>query len=212
MSLDGGTLEQLSRPLGHIFVSAWSRDGRAIVFVANTPSRSWDIGMLPLDGEPRWLLNAQYAECSAALSPDGRYMAYVSNESGRYDIYVRPFPSGGEKRLLSLEGGIQPRWSRDGREIFYRSLGEHPKIVGVPVDTRTSLRLGTPAVLFDDVFYNRDPIAEPAYDVAPDNRSFVFIEKPRDAPSPTRLVLIPDWTAELRTKLRAHASDSPAGE
>jgi Tol biopolymer transport system component len=201
MPLDGGAPEPLSEPLGNVYVNAWTRDGRALVFVAETDDRSWDIGLLSLDShQPTWFLNAAHAECSAALSPDGRYMAYVSNESGRCDIYVRPFPGGGERHLLSTNGGMQPRWSRDGSEIFYRSLGDRPKFMAVPVQTGSRFSASAPRALFDDNFHDRDPLAEPAYDVSPDGRSFVFIEEPPDAPGPTRFVLIPDWSSELRAK------------
>jgi serine/threonine-protein kinase len=185
----------------------WSRDGRLLVFTQQNPGRLWDIGLQPLDAgrEPRFLLANTFTECCAALSPDGRWMAYVSLETGSYEVYVQPFPALGEKHRVSTHGGIQPRWSRDGRELFYRSTGDRPKImaVAVEVEVQSGLRLGRPKALFDDVFavvggsYDRAN-----YDVAPDGR-FVFIEKPPETPAPRQLVLIPDFAREMKKKLQA---------
>jgi WD40 repeat protein len=196
--------ERLSKPLGHVNINAWSPDGRALVFSVQNRVSSWDIGMLPLEGqEPRWLLNSNYAECCAALSPDGRFMAYVSNESGRYDVYARRFPDGGERHLVSTEGGMQPRWSRDGRELFYRGLGEHPKLMTVTVKTGGSFGASVPRPLFDDLYIDRIPCIEAQYDVSAGSQDFIFMENPQETLMPTRLVLIPDWAGELRAKLRA---------
>jgi Tol biopolymer transport system component len=143
-----------------------------------------------------------FLECCTALSPDGRWMAYVSGETGDMEVYAQAFPDLGGKHRVSTQGGIQPRWSRDGRELFYRSTGDRPKIMAVAVQTRGGFHVGRPKPLFDDVFdvsiaYNRAN-----YDVAPDGR-FVFVEKPPEAAAPRQIVLIPDFARELLQKLRA---------
>jgi hypothetical protein len=85
-----------------------------------------------------YLLASTFSECSAALSPDSRWMAYASDESGGYEVYVQRFPTLGEKHRISTHGGIQPCWSRDGRELFYRGTGDRPKIMAVAVETRAA--------------------------------------------------------------------------
>jgi Tol biopolymer transport system component len=166
-------------------------------------SSSWDIGVQPpVTGSfPSYLLATSFSECCTALSPDGAWIAYVSTETSDMEVYAQSFPKLGGKHRVSTQGGIQPRWSRDGREIFYRSTGDRPKIMAAAVQTRGGFQVGRPKPLFDDVFdvsiaYNRAN-----YDVAPDGR-FVFVEKPPEAPAPRQIVLIPDFARELRQKLR----------
>ncbi len=197
--------EPLSEPLGNAYPAAWSPDGRALVFEVQRRDTMWDIGVLDLaTRETRWLLSAEYTECGPDLSPDGRFMAYTSNESGRYEIYVRRFDGpGAEKHLVSTDGGMQARWSRDGRELFYRGLGDRPKLMAVAVEPGGSFRASVPRPLFDDRFAERTSWLRAEYDVAPDGRSFVFVEEPPEAAGPTRLVLVRDWASELRAKLRA---------
>jgi hypothetical protein len=209
MPADGSApAERLSDNLGITNLNAWSPDGQILAFTTQRRGKLWDIGILPLEaGEPRWLLSAPHSECCVALSPDGRLMAYASNGSGRWDVFVRPFPdSGGRRHMVSTEGGMQPRWSRDGKELFDRGLGERPKLIAVEVDTRGGFRAGVSRPLFDDRFGGRVGYFEAYFDAAPDGRSFVFVEEPPEAPAPTRLVLIPDWASELEAKLEASTS------
>jgi eukaryotic-like serine/threonine-protein kinase len=184
--------------------SGWSPDGRFVVFQDQRPDTGWDIGIQPIDGgEPRWLLATPAAECCAALSPDGRWMAYVTREPGDYNVYVTSFPEPGERHRISPKGGAHVRWSRDGRELYYRTLGERRKLMAVAADTRgRQPRFGAPRPLFDDTFLLAIPYAPADYDVAPDGR-FVFVEDPPESPVPRQLVLIPDFASELRARLRA---------
>jgi len=204
MPADGSASpERLSGSLSSGNLSAWSPDGRNLVLSTMNRGRWWDIGIKPLDGgEPRWLLAGPGTECCAALSPDGRFMAYVSTESGAYEVYVRPFLGAGEKHPISAGGGMEPRWSRDGRELFYRGGGDRPKLMAVAIETRGGFRAGKPRPLFDDTFAGRVAYNEADYDVAPDGR-FLFVEQPKTAPAPTRLILIPGWGSELKAKLGA---------
>ena len=99
----------------------WSSDGKYIVFTQNDPSTLWDIWLLPLSGERKPLpyLVTRFAEGTPAVSPDSRWVAYVSDESGSSEIYVNSFPRPGTPVRISTTGGIQPVWRRDGRELFY---------------------------------------------------------------------------------------------
>lgn len=189
-------------PPGVSNLDEWSPDGRLMVFSQQNPGRIWDIAVQSLvaGGPPSHLLANTFIECCAALSPDGRRIAYVSDETGRFEVYVQRFPVLGEKRRVSTQGGIQPLWSRDGRELFYRSTGDRPKIMAVAV--QGGLRFGLPKALFDDVFDLDARFRRANYDVAPDGR-FVFVEQPPEAPAPRQIVLIPDFARELKQKLRA---------
>jgi eukaryotic-like serine/threonine-protein kinase len=186
-------------------LSGWSADGRLLLFHQQTEAGYWDVGVMPLDGggTPRWLMVAPYSECCATLSPDGRWMAYASNETGRSEVYVRRFQADGERQAISTNGGFQPRWSRDGRELFYRHIGDRPKVMAVPVQiVGGAVRARAARPLFDDVFGNRVINIIPDYDVSPDGH-FIFLEDPPTAPAPRQVVLIPEWSRELEGKMRA---------
>ena len=124
-----------------------SPDGRTFVFAQRTVRGNFDLWTLPLDpgGPPSPLMETPFDEMSARFSRDGRHLAFASDESGRYEIYVVPFPQG-EKTQVSAGGGNVPRWSRDGRELFYISGDRH--LVSVAVRTTPSLTFGTPQRLF----------------------------------------------------------------
>jgi eukaryotic-like serine/threonine-protein kinase len=196
--------EQLGEPFQQAWLDEWSPgSGESLLFHQQLTNGEFVIGAQALaGGPPRSLLSNTFMECCAALSPDGNWMTYVSNETGSYEVYLQPFPVLGEKHRVSTDGGLQPRWSRDGRELFYRSTGERPKIMAVAVQVRGGLRLGRPKPLFDDVYDISRPHNRANYDVGPDGR-FLFVEQRPDFPPPRQLVLIPDFSRELREKLRA---------
>ena len=122
VSADGmGEVESLlARPLDQ-FAVTWSPDGQAVAYVELHPVSLGDIWILPNDGEPWPFLNSPSNELYPDFSPDGQWIAYCSDESGRREIYVQAFPEGGLKRAVSTDGGTEPRWSADGSRLFYRS-------------------------------------------------------------------------------------------
>ena len=172
------------------FLGSWSPDGSALVFEDDTGASGtgWDIWLLPLgsDPTPEPVLRTEFNEFSPAISPDSRWMAYVSDESGREEVYVRPLRDPGGKRQVSITGGGWPRWNKKGRELFYQ---DGNRLMAVVFDTNAASSLGTPTPLFERP-------ARFAYDVAPDGQHFVTLEEIEIEP-PTQLILVQNWYQEL---------------
>lgn len=123
-------------------------------------------------------------ERQGSLSPDGRWIAYASNESGRSEIYVEPVPGPGGRKQISTEGGEQPRWVRSGREVVYRNGS---KMISVPVQIRPVFQSGKPVELFDRKFDRGGAVAD--YDVTADGQTFVMTRSERENPTEIRVVL-----------------------
>ena len=143
------------------------------------------------DTTPRPFLATPADEQNPKLSPDGRWLAYVSDESGRREVYVRPFPDGGGRWQVSADGAVQPLWRRDGRELYFLNLTGD--LLAVPVLPGASFGHGRPQVLFPARRYLRDPNAT-TYDITPDGARFLFIRRGDEDP----LVTVIHWTEELR--------------
>jgi serine/threonine-protein kinase len=191
-----GTPEQLTTGAYRIPTSV-SSDGKTIVFRQNSDTTGRDIGMVRLESEaePEMLLQTPFNEHSGMLSPDDRWLAYVSNESGREEIYVTPFPGPGGKWQVSAEGGTEPLWSRDGRELFYRS-GE--KMMAVPISSGQELTPGKPTLLFEGRYQTGLVGGDTGsnYDVAADGR-FVMI-RAEEGSGPTQINVVLNWFEELK--------------
>ena len=126
---------------------------------------SGDIGVLTMEGERSWepLLELEAVEFGPAISPDGQWIAYVSNETGRNEVYVQRFPDHGGRQPISTEGGLDPTWSPDGQALFYlgiRGGGGPDEMAVVTIDPGPPLSVGNPEVLFDDAGYPRPPVVE----------------------------------------------------
>ena len=149
----------------------YTRDGRSVI-VRTVGRGSRDIWLAPLDGRPpTQVLSSPAEEVAPALSPDGKWLAYSSNESGRYEIYVRSLSPGGERSLVSRDGGTEPAWSNDGRELFYR---RGPSVVAAGVRSGATFTVIDRTELFANSDYEADP-THANYDVAPDGRQFVMV-------------------------------------
>ena len=109
----------------------WSRDGRIVLFNSRDPKSGSDIWALPLDGKPFPIVQTAFDEQAAQFAPDGHWIAYQSNESGVAEVYVRPFPGPGERFAVSIGGGTQVRWGRDGKELFY--VARDGQLMAVPI-------------------------------------------------------------------------------
>ena len=175
-----------------LFPWSWSPDGKTLAFEQHRPETQTDIMLLHLREEGRTVmpfLESEFNEGSPTFSSDGRWMAYVSDETGRYEVFVRPFPASTGKWLVSTEGGVWPRWNPKGRELFYRNGDE---LMAVDVGTeKGQLIFGKPRVLFETAL-------DSDFDVAPDGQHFVMVDRPPSPPPVTQLNLILNWGEELK--------------
>ncbi len=145
----------------------------------------------------RALVRTPFAEQNGEVSPDGRWLAYQSNESGRFEIYVRPLPDVDAGRWqISTDGGVQPLWSRSGRDLFY--LGSNA-LMGVRVERGATWRAADPVKVIDDAYYHGAGSAVGrTYDIAPDGHRFLMI-KPSGSPESAEaaFIVVQNWIGEL---------------
>jgi serine/threonine-protein kinase len=190
-------------------VNAISPDGTQLVFEELTPAGDYDFKLLHLTGTPRVepLLQTPFDERNAAVSPDGRWMAYESNESGQSQIYVRPFPNVADARYqISTGGGRTPAWSPDGHDLFFvnRASMMTSKIQLAPkFNAGNPVKLfDAPSILFDSRFVGVG--TNRTYDVSPDGQRFLMIKlNSNDAPAAAGMVLVQNWFEELKAKVPA---------
>jgi serine/threonine-protein kinase len=179
---------------------SWSPDGKTLAIHLMTEERGFDLSLVRIEddgepGRPEPFLGTPHDEVFPAISPDGRLLAYQSNESGGWQIFVRPYPDTGGRWQVSVDGGLYPRWSSDGREIFFRS-GSATMAVAVKREA-DGLAFERPQVLFEGNFIDLTPFA--AYDVDPSGRRFLmFPGVDSAAEDPGELIFVFDWLEELR--------------
>ena len=193
-----GTTTQLTTGT-HRVPTSLSSDGKTLVFRQNSEETGLDIGTVRLgvdqNAEPEMLLETPFHEHTGMLSPDDRWLAYVSDDSGREEVYVTPFPGPGGRQPISTEGGAEPAWSRDGRELYYRN-GE--ALMAVTITTEPVLAPGKPTLLFTGPYRSGvDRIGNPGsnYDVTPDGR-FVMIRE-EESSKATQIQIVLNWFEEL---------------
>ena len=146
------------------------------------------------DGSVEPLAETQANERAPRFSPDGRWVAFLSDESGRDEVYVQPYPGPGPRTLVSTEGGVEPVWSRDGTELFYRQP-DLPGLMGVQVTTEAEFRAEPPQALFGGRFNFFPPIVGAAnYDVSPDGQRFLMVTP---TPGPEGIRVVTNWIDEL---------------
>jgi serine/threonine-protein kinase len=175
------------------FPISWSPDGQTLAFYEVTPTNGRDIWVLPLEGEPSAFLATSFNERSPEFSPDGKWLAYVSNESGRDEVYVQPYPGPGGRWLISNEGGSEPVWSADGRELFYRY---EEQMMAATVETEPVFRAGAPQVLFEGRYaVDAGPNAR-NYDISPDGQRFLMIKEEQTERGQINVIL--NWFEELK--------------
>ena len=177
---------------------AWRRDG-SFVYSTMGAQTGLDLWLLPLlgDRKPVPLLQTEFYEWQGAPSPDGRWMAYVSDESGRNEVFVRPFTAGEGKWQVSVAGGIEPTWRNDGTELFY--LAPDRNLMAVPVKMGATVDASAPIRLFETAMSS---IAIPAYTrnqyiVTADGQRFL-INQPAEGASPSPITVVINWPAALK--------------
>jgi len=154
--------------------------------------------VLPRDGQPQPFLATPFAERKPELSPDGRWLLYLSDESGRVEVYLQPYPGPGQRIKVSMAGGTEPSWSRDSREIFYRDSTRGDLMV-VSFDALAEPSVGQPRLLFEagEQFYSRSG-GDRHYDISPDGLRFVtvaFGSRLREIP------VVLNWFEELKERV-----------
>jgi tricorn protease-like protein len=199
-NLNGGSSDEVvyrsNAPLGPTPLD-WSRDGRHVLFQVSNPQSGPDLWALPLFGDRKAFpyLNSRFTEAQAKFSPDGKWVAYVCDESGLPEIYVQSFPKPDERRQISTGTGVAPFWSRDGKEIVYGTL--RGRIMGVPVrEGPASIEVGIARQIFawpPERFSRVQGL-----DLAPDGRYLASIETRDDAPPAPMLVI--HWPELMKKK------------
>jgi Tol biopolymer transport system component len=176
---------------------SWSADGQLLSFIEVNPTTGNDIWVLDMkDRKAVPFLRTPFNEVGW-FSPDGRWMAYNSNESGRYEVYVQPYPGPGGKWQISTDGGMDARWSANGRELTYRN-GD--KMMAVDITTQPEFSAGKPKVLFAGPYIPPSPNFS-YYDVSADGQRFLMLKPTEQAQAATQIVVVQNWFEELKQKV-----------
>ena len=198
--------------------TSWSSDGRFLTFyersIAGGSSTGRDIWVLPLEGErqPQAFLQTSFDESAPVFAPNGQWIAYVSNESGRNEIFVQPYAGPGGKWQISTEGGVEPVWNPNGQELFYRNGGQMMAVeievgqASTPVSSgqagrpvATTFSAGTPTMLFEGAFRSGN-VARADYDVTPDGQRFVMVQV-GSLLGASQINVVLNWFEELKQRV-----------
>jgi serine/threonine-protein kinase len=180
-----GDAQRLSESKSQQYAGSWRPDGKVLAFVQINPSTSGDIMTLPIEGneksgwkpgEPKPFVNSAFNERDPAFSPDGRWLAYASNESGSFEVYVRPFPGPGRKWQVSTGGGLYPKWSRNGKELFYRTQDSKIMVVTYTA-SGDSFHADKPQLWSPGQFTERG-LGSYNFDLHPDGKRFAVLKAP----------------------------------
>ena len=198
-----GGEEQLWSGLQHVHVETPTPDGKALILSsALSNGAQMDLMLLPLEGKREWqpLLQTRFTEFGARLSPDGRWLAYVSDESGRQEVYVRAFPSLEGKMQVSTAGGTQPVWSKRGDELYFQTA---EAMMAVRLQAGSAVSISRPRKLFENKYYLKGG-THTGFDVARDGRFLMVgatLVQGAEVPL-SNLSVVLNWHEELKTKLK----------
>jgi Tol biopolymer transport system component len=184
---------------------SWTPDGSVLLFTQLDGS-SFGIWEFPFAGDdrtPRPLLDTPFNEFHPSLSPNGRWLAYVSDEGGQDEVWVRAYPGPGPVRQVSVGGGWEPVWAPDGREIYYRwpaGSALRTRMMAVTFRSGSPPAIGDPRMLFEGDYPHEAPYGR-HYDISPDGRRFLMITSSTILPAPTRIGVVFNWFEELKAKV-----------
>jgi len=193
LSSGAGSEEAILKSSDSKIPNDWSLDGRFILYEQLSPNTQWDLWVLPLFGErqPFPFLQTKFSEQSGVFAPDARWIAYQSDESGSYQVYVQSFPPSGDKWQISSEGGSRPRFRRDGKELFY--LAANGKLMAVEVKTNaSSFEFGVPKPLFE-------AHTTGYYAVTGDGQRFL-LNPPIAESTGAPITVVLNWAAEVKRR------------
>jgi Tol biopolymer transport system component len=197
--VDGtGPEERLASGASTQFANGWSHDGRFLAYHQANEAGNTDVWILPMGGDrkPRRFLGTKFDESFASFSPDGRWLAYSSNESGEWEVYATSFPGGEGKWQISTGGGTNPTWTKGGSEIIFYNSRRHG-MMSVPITYSPDLHPGKGSELFQ---LSSDPDYVP--DVSPDGEHIAVAQRGKQAQI-TKLIVVVNWFEELKKQLAA---------
>jgi len=209
----GGADELLFKSVHAVDPTSWSGDGRSLLFSGPTPASDQNMSVLAMDkngqviGRPLpFVQEGVGSEGQFSPGPDGhpRWIAYTSNESGRSEVYVRPFdprsptgsPQAGGKWQVSAEGGHSPRWNKNGKELFYVALDG--TVMSVELNGTGGFQAGKPKPLFKPKGFSTPAKTDVHWDVSGDGKKFIFVVSPSATSAPSRLTVLLNWTSLLK--------------
>jgi Tol biopolymer transport system component len=202
IAADGsGAIETVMTGPGVLFPA--SANEKLLIYLLNPGDRRYQIWSRPMSGpgEPQRFTESKFAMSDAELSPDGHWMVYSSNDSGAQEIWVQAFPAG-ERHRISTNGGSNPAWARNGRELFYLASGSTATaraMMAVDFTPGTVFKAGAPHKLFEGNFFGTIP--ERSYDVMPDGEHFVILRQEESADeSVSKLNVVLNWAEELKKR------------
>ena len=178
--------------------ASWSGDGRWLAYrqgPSGGPSGRDILYVEAGDSVPQVFLDSEFDELNPKISPDGQWLAYVSNESGRDEVYVRPFPGPGGRWQVSTDGGLEPLWAHSGRELFFRDVAAN--IVSARVTTGESFAVGARNVLFSARDFGGDR-NHTRYDISPDDQQFLMIKQVGGS---REVIVVLNWVTEVLERM-----------
>jgi sugar lactone lactonase YvrE len=178
-------------------------DGTRLIFAGTRAPGNVDIMQMMLDGSSRVvpLVESPFTENRPEISPDGRWLAYSSDSSGQFEIYVSPYPDVATRRwIVSTAGGTDARWARNSRELFFTTpdgalMGMQVKAAG------QSWAATAPVKVLNPGYWSRNAFIGPSFDVSPDGKRFLVVTPPKDVADPPELVVVQEWDQELKALL-----------
>jgi eukaryotic-like serine/threonine-protein kinase len=194
-----GGMEKLTGSEYTRFPKSWSADGQLLSFGEINPTTGYDIWVLDMkDRKAVPFLRTPFYEVGV-FSPDGRWMAYTSNESGSDEVYVQPYPGPGGKWQISTDGGMDVRWTANGRELTYRN-GD--KMMAADIATQPTFSAGKPRMLFEGPYVPPSELVS-FYDASGDGQRFLMLKPTEQAQATTQIVVVQNWFEELKQKVPA---------